>query len=109
MSAEHEDNTKANVMNRRGFLDILSKTVIATAAFSLTPLSRATALGGPHGPAGNHPGPGNPIPPYNPYAPYCVHNPIAPYNPYAPYCAHNPIAPYAPYHVCNPVAPYPYV
>jgi hypothetical protein len=125
MSEEHDSEEQARPLSRRAFLDLMSKTVVATAAFTIAQLP---AVAGPpsHGPGrgGNH---GGAPPPYNPYAPYCAHNPLPPYNPYAPYCIHNPISPYnphfpyhaavscpshnpyAPYIYQNPVAPYPYV
>jgi hypothetical protein len=92
-------------ISRRQFLDVLAKTAITTAAFTLLPMTKGSAEancthggGNGHGPSGPGHGP-NPYNPYNPYSPYktCGKNPYHPYNPYNPYNAYSPYNPYSPY------------
>jgi hypothetical protein len=126
MSHEPHEGEQS-LFSRRQFLDVVSKSVIATAAFCILPMSEGAAnakpkppKGGGHGASPYAPYGGcdhNPKNPYNAYAPYggCDHNPKNPYNAYAPYggCDHNPKNPYHaynPYHCyrpyVNPVNPY---
>jgi hypothetical protein len=104
MSDESPENAPG-ALSRRQFLDVLSKSVIATTAFCLVTMSDSAAAAsltpdcGPGGKGGAKGGPppggkgGGP----NPYAPYCPPNPYHPYNPYPPYHPGNPHPPYNPY------------
>ncbi len=113
MSHKSHDE-ESSLFSRRQFLDVVSKSVIATAAFCILPMSEGAANAHPgpkKGGAGVKHG-------YNPYGTYCEHNPVNPYNAYKPYggCDHDPKNPYHaynPYHCykpytggINPVNPY---
>lgn len=109
---------KPSALSRRQFLDVLSKSAVATAAFSLLAMTdgaadaatrrshivhRHNATTSPYHPYGPPPPyhPYGPPPPYGPYKPYCGPHPYGPPPPYKPYCG-----PPSPYHPYGPPPPY---